>query len=306
MQDSMAHPRLGAGVDLPAWKSVLSVAFAVLLALLFIAAGVWKTTDPFGWAARLAQAKFPGSLSVPAAMLLGIGELFSAALLLIPRFRRWGAWLTGLMLVVFMLYVGYWYDALRGEDCSCFPWIKRTIGPGFFAGDGVMLLMAVIAGLWARPSEGLRGAAMILGAIAVFAGVSLGVAMTQNSGAKAPEFITVDGKQTSLASGRVFLYFYDPECAHCDEAARRMSKWNWKDTRVIGIPTRQPQFAVEFMQTTGLKGGNSLDLALLKSAFPFGDPPYGVALENGRQKASLQIFDKREPEETLRKLGSIE
>lgn len=310
MQQTVAHPSLATPspgtYDLPKWKSIVSLTCAIIVAALFISAGGWKVTDPFGSAARLAQAKVPGFLSLPAAVGLGIVELFAAALILMPRFRRWGAWLNGLMLVAFMIWVGYFYNDLRGEECQCFPWLKRAVGPGFFIGDALMLLAAAIAGWWARPSYGLRPAAMILAAVAVFAGVSYGVAHMQNSGTKAPEFITVDGKKTSLGVGRVFLYFYDPECSHCDEAARRMSKHNWKDTKVIGIPTRVPQFAAEFMSSTGMKAGNSPEHQLLKGIFPFGDPPYGVALENGRQKAAMAIFDKDEPEATLRKLGFIE
>src|SRR6185369_15650407 len=97
----------------------------------------------------------------------------------------------------------------------------------------------------------------------------------------------VDGKRTALNLGRVMLFFYDPECLHCDEAAKIMSKHNWKDTKVIAIPTRVPQFAAEFLKSTKLQAGTSNDLELLKKTFSFGDPPYGVALENGRQKAAL-------------------
>jgi uncharacterized membrane protein YphA (DoxX/SURF4 family) len=307
MQDSMAHPSLAAPVDLPSWKTITATVCAILLALLFLVAGVWKTTDPFGASARLAQAKVPGDLSLPAAVLLGAAELFSAILLLIPRFRRWGAWLTGLMLVAFMLYIGYFYNELRGEECQCFPWLKRSVGPGFFIGDGLMLLLAVLSGLWSKPAGTFRGAAMILAGVAVFSAASFGIALSQNSGTKAPDLITVDGKPTSLAVGKVFLFFYDPECGHCDAAAKKMARHTWKDdTRIIGIATRQPQFAADFMRDTKLKAGNSPDLALLKKTFPFGDPPYGVLLENGRQKAALPIFDDHEPEQMLRKLGFIE
>ncbi len=52
---------------------------------------------------------------------LGIGEMLGAVLILVPRFRRWGAWLLGLLLVVFMLYIGANYGALVGKDCSLFP-----------------------------------------------------------------------------------------------------------------------------------------------------------------------------------------
>jgi hypothetical protein len=253
----------------------------------------------------MAQAKVPESLSMFAAIAFGIAETFAGVLLLVPRFRRWGAWLSGLMLAAFMVYVGYHYDALRGEECSCFPWIQRAVGPGFFIGDALMIALAVLAGAWARPPESKRSAAIILGAVSVFALVSYGVAATWNTGTPAPATITVDGRPFSMQEGRIFLYFFDPECMHCDHAAREMAGFNWGDTKVIGVATAQPQFAREFMTDTGLEGGISTDVELLRKTFPFVDPPAGVAIANGRQQALVTRFEGAEPEATLRRLGFV-
>src|SRR5215470_11739153 len=115
------------------------------------------------------------------------------------------------MLLAFLAWIGFHYNALRGEDCSCFPWIKRAVGPGFFIGDGVMLLLAVAAGLWARPANGVRPAAVVLGAVAVFTLFSYGYAATRHSGVKAPATITAqDGHTISLTQGKVFIYFFNP------------------------------------------------------------------------------------------------
>jgi hypothetical protein len=205
-----------------------------------------------------------------------------------------------------MIYIGANYNTLAGKECSCFPLVKRTIGPAFFIGDTVMLLMAGLAGWWARPSENIRGAFVILGAVAVFAAVSLGVNTTRQSGLKAPDSITVDGKPFSLGEGNILLFFYDPECMHCDAAARRMSKLNWKDTKVIGIPTQDPQFAASFLKDTGLRAGTSNDLQPLRSIFKFQDAPYGVALVRGRQKVAITAFEGDEPDAALRKIGFVE
>jgi uncharacterized membrane protein YphA (DoxX/SURF4 family)/thiol-disulfide isomerase/thioredoxin len=295
-----------ASVDLPAWKKTIGGVAALLLAILFFASGAWKLTDPFQWAQALTEFKVPSALALPFTLALGIGETLSAVFILVPRFRRWGSWLIVLMLVAFMLFVGANYGALAGKDCSCFPIVKRTIGPGFFVGDLVMLLMAVIAGWWARPSENVRAALVVLGAVLVFAGVSFGVNATRQSGLKAPASITVDGKPFSLQEGEVFLFFYDPECLHCDAAARRMAKLNWKNTKVIAIPTHDPQFAAAFLHDTGLKAGTSFDVQLLRAKFQFVDPPYGVALERGRQKAAIAGFEENQPAATLRQLGFVE
>ena len=313
MSDSTANPaHLGldlASFDLPAWKKAIGGVCAVLLAILFFVSGAWKLSDPFFWSQFLVELRMPSNLALPGALATGIGETLGAVLILVPRFRRWGAWLVGFLLVVFMIYIGTNYSALVGKECSCFPMVKRTIGPGFFVGDGIFLLMAVLAGLWARASENLRGALVILGAVVVFAGAALGVNLAHESGLKAPASITVDGKPLSLQEGKVFLYFYDPTCPHCEAAARKMAKLNWKDTTIVAIPTDTPQYAASFLHDTGLKAGTSNDLALLTKTFKFANGPYGVALVRGRQKANIDVgvFEKDgEPAATLHRLGFVE
>ena len=149
--------------------------------------------------------------------------MVGAVLILVPRFRRWGALLLGFLLVVFMVYIGANYSALVGKDCTCFPLVKRAVGPAFFFEDGAMLLMAVVAGMWARSSENLRAALVILGAVVVFAGVSFGVNSARESGLKAPASITVDGKPVSLQAGeRRFCFSTIPRARI---ARRPPGKW---------------------------------------------------------------------------------
>jgi uncharacterized membrane protein YphA (DoxX/SURF4 family) len=310
MNDSTADPAdLGlvtAGGDIAAWKKAAGSTAAILLAILFFVSGCWKLTDPFQWAHALTEFRVPSDWSLPFTLATGVGETFAAVLILVPRLRRWGSLLIALLLVVFMIYIGANYSALAGKDCSCFPLVKRTIGPGFFIGDIVMLLMAAIAGWWARPSENIRVALVVLGAVVVFAGVSYGVNSVRLSGLKAPATITVDAKPYSLEQGEIFLFFYDPECLHCDAAAKRMSKLNWKNTKVVAIPTHDPQFAAAFLHDTGLTAVTSLETDRLRAIFKFVDPPYGVALQNGRQKAAIASWEDAEPAATLRKLGFVE
>jgi len=300
----MTHPgKTSALLELPGWKAVLNWTCAVITAVLFLSAGLWEITDIPGGAVKLRQALVPESLSLPAAILLGIGNTFAGVLVLVPRFRRWGAWLAALLLVAFLLYFAINYSALRGEDCGCFPWIKRAVGPAFFISDGIMLVIAILAGVWAKPSSGKRSAALVLAAVSVFALVSYGVAVTRQSGAAAPRSIHVDGKPVSLYQGKVFLYFFNPECTHCLAAARKLARLHWGDTRVIGVVTEQPQFAGDFLRDAGLSCGISADAAPLRKAFAFVDPPFAVALENGRQRLAIQSFDSEQPFEELKRLG---
>jgi len=313
MSETTANPaHLGldlVSLDMPAWKKTIGGVCAVLMAILFFTTGAWKLADPYRWSQFLVELRMPTALAMPGTLALGIGETLGAILILVPRFRRWGALLISLLLVIFLVYIGWNYSTLIGKDCSCFPLVKRAVGPAFFFEDGAMLVMAVLAGLWARASESLRGALVILGAVVVFAAVSFGVNSARASGLQAPPSITVDGKPFSLQDGKVFLFFYDPTCPHCEAAARKMAKLNWNDTTVVAIPTDSPQYAASFLHDTGLKAGTSNDLALLTKTFKFASGPYGVALVRGHQKAAVDVgaFEKDgEPAATLHPLGFVE
>jgi hypothetical protein len=144
---------------------------------------------------------------------------------------------------------------------------------------------------------------MVACAVTVFAMVSYGANAVKLRGTKAPSTITVDGKPFFTQEGRVLIFFFDPECTHCLDAGKRMAKLEWGDTRLVVVPTTQPQFAPDFLHDTGLKAGVSNDLELLKKTFSIGDPPAAAALENGRQKAPVTQFEGEEPAATLRKLG---
>jgi uncharacterized membrane protein YphA (DoxX/SURF4 family) len=306
MNDSMAQLSPGlVRTDAPGWKSVLSWVSSLVLCGLFLVSGLWKITDVQGTAVRMMQAKVPESLGLAAALFFGIVETVGAVMILVPRLRRWGAVVLGALLVVFLGYFAIQYNALRGADCSCIPWLKRVVGPGFFVGDGVMLLMAVLAGLGSRRPEGKRAVVLIAAAVTVFAGVSYGVVAARETGTRAPESILVDGRPYSLEHGKIFLFYFDPACMHCFESAQRMSKMHWGDTQVVGVPISQVQFATQFMQDTGFHMAITTDRDKLKTVFPYAGVPAGVAIENGRQKAALVKFDGEEPAATLKQLGLI-
>jgi uncharacterized membrane protein YphA (DoxX/SURF4 family) len=298
----------GHPLEMPAWKTVVSFIGAVVTALLFLSAGIWKLTDPIGWSRMLEQLLMPYQFSIPSALVLAVCETSAGVLVLIPRFRRWGALLAGLLLVAFMIYIGINYSALIGRDCSCFPWVKRAVGPMFFVEDAGMMVAAILAGLFARPAGSLRSVAMIVVAVAAATGVSYGYELSRQTGTKAPDSIVVDGQPYSLQHGVIFLFFYDPNCSHCEAAARQMAKLHWKsDVTIIGIPTGMPQFAASFVHDTGFNMKTSLELDRLKKIFPFGDPPYGVALESGREQGTVTHYEEgSEPADSLRKLGLID
>jgi uncharacterized membrane protein YphA (DoxX/SURF4 family) len=307
MNDSMAHPSASlVSLELPGWKTALNWFSSISISLLFLISGLWKITDVQSAAVRMAQARVPESLSLVVALVVGIAETVGGVYVLVPRFRRWGALLTALLLVVFMVYTGWNYQALRGADCSCFPWLKRLVGPGFFAGDALMLGLAICAGAWSKRPGGLRSAMLICGAVVVFALVSYGAVTVRHTGVRAPDAITVDGHPYSLDRGKYFLFFFHPECMHCMDAARRMSHLAWGETRVVAIPVEQPQFSAAFLNESGLRAMVTSDFQKLKRVFGYKTYPFGVALENGRERAPLTRFEGDEPATTLKRLGLVD
>ncbi len=295
-----------APVALPAWKRWSCTVSAVLLALMFVVAGVWKISDPLSTTARMTQALIPVSLALPVALCAGIFETWAGILIIVPRWRRWGAWLSGLMLIAFMVYMAAFYNQLRGDDCSCFPWLQRVVGPAFFISDAAMVLLAVIAGLWSVKPFAFRRAFVVLGILGVFSLSVYGVTVAQQAGLKAPASIVVDGKPFDLQHGRVFLFFFDPECSHCFASAQKVSGWKWSNVRVIAVSTVNPQWTDYFLKNTGLKVPASNDIKPLREVFSFTDPPFAVAIEHGRQVKAFPAFDEKDPEASLRSLGWLE
>jgi uncharacterized membrane protein YgdD (TMEM256/DUF423 family) len=264
-------------------------------------------TDLDATAERMVQSLVPVALSVPAALAVAICETFTGILLLIPRYRRWGAWIAGLMLVAFMIYIGVLYDRLLGEDCNCFPWIRRVVGQVFFAGDAAMLALAGLAAWWSRNSQGWRRAAIVFCCVCVVAGGSFAVSAIHRGHADAPETATVDGQAFNLRHGRVLLYFFDPECSTCYAVARKMSKREWDTTRIVALATREQRFARAFLNDSGLRAGISPDAESLRKVFPFTDPPYAVALYRGKAVARFNSgqLEVETYYETLKRLGHL-
>src|SRR4051812_15053578 len=220
-------------------KQTIAAICAVIMAVVFLVSGGWKVLSPFKTGELLEQAKVPGGFGVAGASILGTIELFVAVMLLLPQLRRWGGLLGSALMLFFIGWIGNYYHALVGQECSCFPIIKRTIGPGFFISDGVMLLLCLAAFLWSPRTaqvQRFRVPAMLFVFLAALAGISFGVNAAERNHTQLPNPVIVDGKPENLAVGKTFLFFYDPSCEHCDAASRFMSKLNWGNTHIVAIP----------------------------------------------------------------------
>ena len=120
-----------------------------------------------------------------------------------------------------------------------------------------------------------------------------------------PDTIAVAGQPFSLGQGKILLFFFNPACMHCFEAAQRMSKLQWGNTKVVAVPVEQPQYAGQFLQQTGLRAVVTTDFQKLAPIFGYTAYPFGVALEKGREKSALMKFEGDEPGATLKQLGLV-
>lgn len=288
------------------WQSKVGWLAAIVMALVWLVAGIWKLTNLTTWQLMLTQMLVPAWLSLPGTLALGITETFAGILLIRPAWRRLGGYVSISLLTVFMAYIGYHYGTLKGEDCSCFPWIERTIGPGFFGGNAGMLALTLVA-IWLAPRfSSLRGAAATFLVVILFAGTMLRLnPFSSPVGTIIPTSISIESRSYPLHRGHIFLYFFNPTCVHCLDVGLTMAELDWR-AELIGIPTQDFDLASGFIEDTGLiQMKLSPDLEPLKTVFPFEDVPYAVALEDGKVLERLMFFEQPELTEKLREAGMV-
>ena len=290
-----------------AWKKHAGAAAALVMAFLWLVAGVYKLTAISKWQLMLTQILVPVPLSLAGTVAVIIGDLTAGVLLLRPSWRRLGGILSALMLIVFMSYFAINYEALRGADCSCFPWVDRAVGPVFFWTDGAMLLLSVAAVWLAPPLKNIRGAALAGMGIVVIAFAALAIdKLGPQPQLDVPATVTAGDEQLSLHEGKVFIFFFNPMCPHCVDAGINMSKYKWQAT-LVGVATEDVDLEMGFIEDTSLRDVKlTHDVKTLREALPFENPPYAVAVEDGRVTERFLFFEEPDLGEKLRELGFIE
>ena len=285
----------------------MGLAAAVAMAILWFTAGLWKLSDISGWQLKLTQLLVPVNLSLVGTLAVGIAEVTAGVLLLRPAWRRWGGWLSSALLVGFMVYMAVNYQTLQGEDCSCFPWLERAVGPAFFWTDAAMLAASLLAVRFSSPPTDIRRAGMALAGVAAFAAIMLGAdSLEPESDLATAGPITVDGVPYDLEGGRIFLFFFNPSCIHCLHAGQTMAKYTWR-VDFVGVPTQDPDWAPGFVEDAGLSDVRlSPDIETLRETFEFQDVPFGALLEDGTVLDRLIFWEEPALSDTLRLHGFID
>jgi len=292
------------------WIGLVS---ALVMALLWFTAGLWKLSDISGWQLKLTQLLVPVKWSLAGTLTVAMVEVGAGVLLLCTAWRRWGGWLSAALLVFFMAYMGWNYEALQGEDCSCFPWLERAVGPAFFWSDAAMLAVSLLAVRFSPPSEGLRPAGAAALAVLALSGGMLAIDRLGSpsgseavlAGDSAPP-VSVHGQPYAIGSGKVFLFFFNPSCMHCLHAGQTMAEYEW-EVDFLGVPTQDFDWGAGFVEDAGLQDVKlSPDVKPLREIFEFQDVPHGVLLHDGKVLERLIFWEEPELSETLRDHGFIE
>src|SRR5438876_7735029 len=99
---------------------VLLLLARLLLAGVFLVAGLGKLADRGGSRQALIDFGVPAALASPLGILLPLAELAVAVALLLPRSAWWGAIGALTLLLLFIAGIGYNLTRGRTPDCHCF------------------------------------------------------------------------------------------------------------------------------------------------------------------------------------------
>jgi uncharacterized membrane protein YphA (DoxX/SURF4 family)/peroxiredoxin len=133
------------------------LALRLLLAGVFLVAGVAKLRDRDGSRQALEDFGVPDSLARPAGLLLPVAEIAIAAALIVPPSARWGALAAAALLAVFVLAIANALAHGRAPDCHCFGQIhSEPAGWSTLARNGLLIALAAVVAAFG-PGPALDG-----------------------------------------------------------------------------------------------------------------------------------------------------
>ena len=132
----------------------INLVAALVLSYVFVLAGLHKCRAPGEFATTLANYRIlPEGLNRQAVYLVPVIEIMTGVALLIPATAQLASFSAGALLCIYIAAIGI--NLLRGRrniDCGCGgPAQKQTISEWMIARNGLLLLLAFIAGSAIEP-----------------------------------------------------------------------------------------------------------------------------------------------------------
>ncbi len=250
------------GIDRYAARMPTAVVVArLLLAAVFLTAGLGKLLDRNGSRDALADFGLPAGLIGPGAVVLPLIELGTAVTLTLSPFALGGAIAAAVLLLAFTVAISNALVHNRAPDCHCFGQIHSApAGAGTLARNGFLLLVALFV-VWRGPGPAIDTwvsqrtsaelalsaaiAALVLAAALIAVGLerrrrqrfrARGEELRRRSGVPvgtaAPRFDLPGACGPSLsldslcARGRpVMLVFADADCCACEALLPHVGRW---------------------------------------------------------------------------------
>lgn len=140
--------------------------------------------------------------------------------------------LTGVLMLVFLVAVGYAWQTGSVADCGCMPWMTRTPKEAFF--EDLVLLGLVGWAFWghAGRAAGENTVKLAVVTVALAAGLvvpgiaGLGAPKIGSAGGEgSPAFATmkVEDAPESLAAGEHLVLLMSTDCSHCQESVPKVN-----------------------------------------------------------------------------------
>ena len=184
----------------------------LVLAAVFVVAGVAKLADPAGSREAMRGFGLPGRLAAPAGLLLPIAEIAVAVLLLPLASAWWGGLGALVLLLTFVLGIGYNLARGRQPDCHCFGQLhSEPAGIPTLIRNGILALLAafvVTAGYddagssiigWADDLSAAGWVALVIGAVALVLLVAEGWALVHLLGQNGRLLLRLDALEAAMA-----------------------------------------------------------------------------------------------------------
>jgi peroxiredoxin/uncharacterized membrane protein YphA (DoxX/SURF4 family) len=139
---------------------VLLLLARLILAVVFVVAGIAKLLDPGGSRKALTGFGLPAAFAAPGGILLPLAELIIGVLLLPRATAQWAAIGALTLLIIFVAAIGYNLARGRTPDCHCFGQIySEPVGVSTLVRNGVLAVIAgfLLIGGWNGPGPSVVG-----------------------------------------------------------------------------------------------------------------------------------------------------
>jgi putative oxidoreductase len=126
-------------------KTIVADFISSLFILLFVYTATTKLIEHESFRAVLSQSPLIGINATTVSWVLPILELFTAMLLFIPSFRKWGFVSSLILMLLFTIYITYMILFARNLPCSCGGVISRMTWPQHLIFNIFFTALAAIA-----------------------------------------------------------------------------------------------------------------------------------------------------------------